>query len=69
MRKLIVPQQDVEEIGSSMSAAEEMARHRQRQRDSVQSIISAVLIVGLLVVILWLIVIIPWRWETSPIVT
>ena len=69
MRKLIVPQEGEAELGSAASASVEVALHRQRQRDTLQSVISSVIVVGLVGAVLALIAIIPWHTESVPIVT
>jgi len=69
MRKFVVPQEDVEEMRASRAVAVELALQRERRRQTIQSIASALLVVGLLAGILALIVVIPWRWDISPIVT
>ncbi|NIP93498.1 MAG: hypothetical protein GWO24_08610, partial [Akkermansiaceae bacterium] len=61
MTKLIVPQEGEAGLGATQSEATELALHRQRQRDTAQSIVGALLIVGLLVGILALIAIASWN--------
>ncbi len=69
MTKLIVPQEGEAGLGATQSEATELALHRQRQRDTAQSIVGALLIVGLLVGILALIAIASWNVKSPSIVT
>ncbi len=46
MRKLIVPQEGEEGLGAAASTSVEIALHRQRQRDTVQSIVSSMIVVA-----------------------
>ena len=50
MARLIVPQEDEQELGVAQSQTVEAARVRQRQRDTVQSLISSLILLGLLIV-------------------
>lgn len=69
MAKLIVPQEGESELGVVQSEAVRLALHRQRQRDTVQAIISSVLVVGLLAGILAIIAIASMNFKSPTIVT
>ena len=49
MARMIVPQEDEQELGLAQSQTVEIQRARQRQRDTVQSVVSSVILIGLLV--------------------
>lgn len=68
MTKLVVPQDGEMHPGCDKSAVVEAALHRQRTRDSIQSAISSVLLVGAIMVVLGLIAIIDWGEESPTIV-
>lgn len=67
--QLIVPQEGEEKLGAEQSASVAQLLARQRRRDSIQSLISSVMVLGLIMVVLGLIAIIPWRTEIPIIVT
>ena len=69
MARMIVPQEDEQELGLAQSQTVEIQRARQRQRDTVQSVVSSVILIGLLVGVLALITIFSLRTESTPIVT
>ena len=69
MARMIVPQEDEQELGLAQSQTVEIQRARQRQRDTVQSVVSSVILIGLLVGVLALITIFSLRTESPPIVT
>ena len=69
MARLIVPQEDEQEVGAAQSETVELALARQRQRDTVQSLISSMILVGLLIGVLALITILSLRTESPTIVT
>ncbi len=69
MAKLIVPQEGEAELGITQAAEVEIALHRQRQRDTVQSLVSSLIVVGLIVGILALIAIASWQAKSPSIVT
>lgn len=69
MAKLIVPQEGEAELGVAQAEAVQQALHRQRQRDTIQSLASSLLLVGLITVILALIAIVSWRTQSAPIIT
>ena len=52
MAKLIVPQEGEQELGAAQSETVQLALARQRQRDTVQSLVSSVILVGLLIAVL-----------------
>lgn len=69
MAKLIVPQEGEAELGAAQAETAQLALHRQRQRDTIQSLVSALIVVGLLLAILALIAIASWRTSSEPIIT
>lgn len=69
MAKLIVPQEGEQGLGATQAEAVQVALHAQRKRDTVQSLISSGLVIGLLLVILGLIAIASWSTESPTIVT
>ena len=69
MAKLIVPQEGEKELGVTQSETVELALVRQRQRDTIQSVISSMIVLGLLIAILALIAIASWSKTSPPIVT
>ena len=68
MAKLIVPQEGEQELGAAQSETVQLALARQRQRDTVQSLVSSVILVGLLIAVLALITILSLRTEAPAIV-
>ena len=69
MARMIVPQEDEQELGVAQSQNVEIQLSRQRQRDTVQSLVSSIILIGLLVVLLALITILSLRTESPTIVT
>ena len=69
MARLIVPQEDEQELGAAHSETVELALARQRQRDTVQSLISSMILVGLLIGVLALVTILSLRTKSPTIVT
>ena len=69
MARLIVPQEGEEGLGAAQSEQVELALVRQRKRDTVQSLVSSLIVLGLLVVVLALIALASWRVESPTIVT
>ena len=69
MARLIVPQEDEQELGVAQSEMVEQALVRQRQRDSIQSLISSLIVLGLLVGVLAVITIISLKVDSPTIVT
>ena len=69
MARLIVPQEDEQELGAAQSETVELALARQRQRDTVQSLISSMILVGLLISVLALVTILSLRTKSPTIVT
>jgi hypothetical protein len=67
MARLVVPQNPESHAAEHARAVETLCQRR-RRRDSIQSIISAFLIVGLIAAILALIAVIPWGIQISTIV-
>ena len=66
---MIVPQEDEQELGVAQSQNVELQLARQRQRDTVQSVVSSVILIGLLIGVLALITILSLRTESPTIVT
>ncbi|MFP6864819.1 MAG: vWA domain-containing protein [Roseibacillus sp.] len=69
MAKLIVPQEGEAELGVTGSETVKLALQRQRQRDTIQSIISSLIVVALITAVLALIAIVSWRMKSPTIVT
>ena len=69
MARLSVPQDGEHDLGVTESETVQMALHRQRQRDTVQSIISSVLIVALIAGVLIAIKILSMNFKSPTIVT
>lgn len=69
MQHLVVPQEGEENIGAESSAAVEQLVLRQRRRDTIQSIVGSVFVIGLIMAVLALIALIPWGVESPTIVT
>jgi len=69
MRHLVVPQEGEEDLGAESSAAVEELVRRQRKRDTAQSFVSSLIVLGLIMAVLGLIAIIPWGTESPTIVT
>ena len=68
MSHLLVPEDGESHVAEKTRMVEDLC-HRQRVRDTVQAVISAILLVGIIAVILYLVVIIPWGFESKTIVT
>ena len=69
MAKLIVPQEGEAELGVTQSETMQLALERQRKRDTVQSLVSSLIVVGMMVAVLALIAIVSWRTSSPAMVT
>jgi hypothetical protein len=69
MANLVVPQEGEAELGVESSAAVQVLVKQQRRRDTIQSFVSGIFILGLIMVVLGLIAILDWGIESPTIVT
>lgn len=69
MAKLIVPQEGEQGLGATQAEAVQIALQAQRKRDTIQSLISSALVIGLILVILAWIAIATWKVESATIIT